>query len=49
MGVVQFKWPNQYDSSVVIDYREHYKYGDSLLTWDESNEEVQYLSMISKD
>lgn len=46
MSVAQYKWPNQFDQSVeaVPDSdRDYYKFGDSILIWDESNEEIQTL------
>lgn len=45
MSVVQHKWPNQYDHQAFAknDYREHYIFGDPILTWDESIEDIQFL------
>ncbi|XP_055311267.1 tectonic-like isoform X1 [Sitodiplosis mosellana] len=47
LSVVQYKWPNQYDHQAFAknDYREHYIYGDPLLVWDESAEEIQFLDI----
>lgn len=48
LSVVQYKWPNQYDHQAFAknDYREHYIYGDPLLVWDESTEEIQFFGML---
>lgn len=45
MSVTQYKWPNQFDQSVEAPDtdRDYYKFGDSILIWDESNEEIQTL------
>lgn len=45
MSVAQYKWPNQFDETVETSesYRDYYKFGDSILIWDESNEEIQTL------
>lgn len=45
MSVVQYKWPIQFDQKAIPqnDYRENYGFGDSILVWDESNEEIQSL------
>lgn len=46
LSVVQYKWKNQYDhkSFAKNDYREHYKFGDAVLIWDDVIEEIQFLS-----
>lgn len=48
MSVVQYKWPNQFGNKALInnDYREHYIFGDPILVWDESSEEIQYLGKL---
>lgn len=45
LSVAQYKWPNQFDPKIVSqnDYREHYVYGDSILTWDESVENIRAI------
>lgn len=45
MSVVQYKWPNQFGNQALInnDYRENYIFGDPILVWDESSEEIQHL------
>lgn len=45
LSVAQYKWSNQFDPKVASqnDYREHYAFGDSILAWDESTEEIQSL------
>lgn len=45
MSVAQYKWPNQFDQPVEApdSDRGYYKFGDSILIWDESNEEIQTL------
>lgn len=45
MSVVQYKWPNRFESKILMknDYREHYIYGDQILVWDEASEELQYF------
>lgn len=45
LSVVKYKWPKQYDDQVFAksDDREYYQFGDPLLVWDESLEEIQYL------
>lgn len=49
MSVVQHKWPNQYDHQAFAknDYREHYIFGDPILVWDESVEDIQFLGNFS--
>lgn len=48
MSVVQYKWPNQFGNQALInnDYREHYIFGDPILVWDESSEEIQHLGKL---
>lgn len=45
MSVAQYKWPTQFDQTVEApdSDRAYYKFGDSILIWDESNEEIQTL------
>lgn len=46
LNVIEYKWPEQFDQDDAYganDYREHYVYGDSILLWDEVNEEIQTL------
>lgn len=45
VSVAQYKWPNQFDQTVDMQNgdRYYYKFGDSILIWDESNEEIQTL------
>lgn len=47
MSVAQHKWPNQFDQTVEVqnNNRDYYKFGDSILIWDESNEEIKTLGM----
>lgn len=50
LSVVQYKWPTQYDYQAFIknDYREHYTFGDPILTWDDANEEIKFLGIFSE-
>lgn len=45
VSVAQYKWPKQFDQTVDAQNndRDYYKFGDSILIWDESNEEIQTL------
>lgn len=42
LKAAEYKWVEQYDGSAltVNDYRENYVYGDSILIWDETTEEI---------
>lgn len=48
LSAAEYRWPEQFDQNAfsVNDYREHYAYGDSILIWDETNEEIQTLSKL---
>lgn len=48
MSVAQYKWPNQFDQTIDThdSYRDFYKFGDSILVWDESTEEIQTLGNL---